>query len=416
MPVTAAPRPHANVSPTSFPATRWLLIPAGVAVLLCLGTVYAWSIFVKPVAARYNESTTDALLPFTVLLAVFAATMPFAGRLIELWGPRWTALVGVLLTGGGYVASAFAPNIATLVLTYGVVAGVGVGVAYGVPLAVTARHFPDRKGLAVGLTVVGFGLSPLITAPLARHLIALHGVGGALWMLGAGLTVVMLVLVPFLKMPAAASAGLRVAQDAASALPSGPAALLRSGRFWALWVCYVSGTLVGLGAIGIASPVATELVKLDPSVAAWAVSLFAVFNGLGRPLFGSVADRFGTTAAAVSAYALTAAASGGMLTAGPGSTATYLACFCVLWMCLGGWLAIAPTSTLKLFDPARYASHYGLLFTAYGVGALAGTLLAGRIRDLTGSFDGAFTAFLLALAPGALAAAWLGWSLRKRER
>lgn len=422
---------------------RWALVPVGVVLLLCLGTVYSWSIFVRPVAVRFDETVTDALLPFTVLLVVFAAAMPVAGRLIERWGPRRTALLGVLLTGAGYVASGFAPNVWVLVGTYGVITGLGVGVAYGVPLAVSAKHFPDRKGLAVGLTVVGFGLSPLITAPLARRLIASYGVMDALWILGVGLTAVMLAVVPFLKMPGAAptrsqpgvrtpaasprnegplagpstsagvGAGVGGAPTAdASALPSGSGALLRSGRFWALWVCFACGTLVGLGAIGISAPVATEVVKLDPTTAAWAVSLFAIFNGLGRPTFGWVTDRFSPPLAAAGAYGLMALACLGMLTVGEGDRELYLACFCALWMGFGGWLAIAPTSTLKLFDPARYASHYGLVYTAYGVGALGGTLLAGRIRDLTGSFDGAFIAYLVVLVPGVIAAAALA---RRRQ-
>lgn len=390
----------------------------GLVLLLCLGTVYSWSIFVRPVANQFGETVTDSLLPFTILLVVFAAAMPFAGRLIECWGPRKTALLGALLTGAGYVASSWAPNVWVMVVTYGVLSGIGVGVAYGVPLAVSARHFPDRKGLAVGLTVVGFGLSPLITAPLARKLIAGHGVMDTFWILGVSLTAVMLCVIPFLKMPVSSLPAIAstASSDQTQMLPSGTRAVLSSARFWALWICFACGTLVGLGVIGISSPVATEVVKLDPATAAWAVSLFAIFNGLGRPTFGYLTDHFGIPKTALSAYALMAFACLGMLTVGEGQTALYLVCFCALWMGFGGWLAIAPTSTLKLFAPARYASHYGLVYTAYGVGALAGTLLAGRIRDLTGSYDGAFIAYLIVIAAGGTSALWLGKMIRDSNK
>jgi MFS transporter, OFA family, oxalate/formate antiporter len=375
---------------------RWLAVPAGLCVLLCLGTVYSWSIFLRPVAARYGESVTDALLPFTALLVMYAAAMLPGGRLIDRWGARRTLVFGGALTGAGYIASAFAPSIWVLVLTYGVVAGTGVGMAYGVPLAVVARSFPGRRGLAVGLTVVGFGLSPLITAPLARWLIAGHGLETAFWVLGTAVIVIVTGLSPLLKMPAASG----------QTTPGGVRELLARRSFWGLWVCYVCGTLVGLGAIGISASVGAELIRLDPGVAAWAVALFAVCNGAGRPLFGWATDRYSPIVTATVAYTLTALACGGMLLAGPGSTGLYLLCFSTLWFCLGGWLAIAPTSTLRLFNPARYASNYGVVFSAYGIGAICGTLLAGRIRDLTGGFDGAFVAFMIALVPGMLSA-WL---------
>lgn len=373
---------------------RWFFIPLGIVVLLCLGTAYSWSIFVKPVRESLDADATQALLPFTTLLVVFSILMPITGFYIERFGARLTTAVGAIVMGIGYTASGFVDSIPMLILTYGVIAGAGVGIVYGVPLAVVAKWFPDRKGLAVGTTVIGFGLSPLVTAPLARHLIAANGTDGwkpTLVTFGIVFTLIMLAIATVLKLPPAnwqPRNWTPSARSAISATASVP--MLQTRTFYGLWTCFIIGTFVGLAAIGIASPVAQEIVKLDAGVAAWTVSLFAIFNGAGRPFFGWVADRFSPKNAAIACYVLVIIASILMLNVREGSTFTYLLAFCLITFSLGGWLAIAPTSTLILFRSADYAKNYGLVFTAFGMGALLGTLTAGRIRDLFGSFTSFF--------------------------
>ncbi|HBE32936.1 MAG TPA: MFS transporter, partial [Cyanobacteria bacterium UBA11368] len=135
---------------------------------------------------------------------------------------------------------------------------------------------------------------------------------------------------------------------------------------------------------------AQEIIKLDAGTAAATVSLFAVFNGLGRPIFGWVTDRFKPKYAAIANYILILIASIMMTQAGAGQVVTYIIAFCLFWLSLGGWLAIAPTATLTLFDPTNYAKNYGIVFTAYGVGAFFGTIVAGKIRDTFGSYTNAF--------------------------
>jgi len=175
-----------------------------------------------------------------------------------------------------------------------------------------------------------------------------------------------------------------------TAVNSPIAPMMKSPAFYGLWVCYTIGTLVGLGAIGISSPVAQEIIKLDAGTAAATVSLFAIFNGMGRPMFGWITDRFKPKYAAIANYILILIASIMMTQAGEGQVATYIIAFCLFWLSLGGWLAIAPTATLTLFDPTDYAKNYGIVYTAYGVGAFFGTIAAGKIRDTFGSYTNAF--------------------------
>lgn len=374
---------------------RWLLIPLGIAVLLCLGTVYSWSIFRKPLEESLEIGATESLLPFTVLLVVFAMLMPITGFYIDKVGVRKITAIGGVVMGLGYILSSFASSLPMLVLTYGAIAGAGVGIAYGVPIAVVAKWFPDRKGLAVGLTVIGFGLSPLITAPLARSAIAAYGLMPTFAILGVAFTAIILAISTQLKVPPQGwkPAGWQAIASTREAIATPESDdLLRSPEFYGLWLCYTIGTFVGLSAIGISSPVAQEIIELDPAVAAMAVSLFAVFNGLGRPLFGWLTDRIRPQNAAIASYVLILIGSIMMLNASQGQVITYLVAFSLFWLSLGGWLAIAPTATLTLFKPENYAKNYGIVFTAYGVGALLGTLVAGQIRDIFGTYSYAFYA------------------------
>jgi MFS transporter, OFA family, oxalate/formate antiporter len=385
---------------------RWVFIPLGIVALLCLGTVYSWSIFRKPIelamnahaAAGVTVSATDTLWPFAALLFTFSVLMPLTGRFIEQYGASRITALGGALVGLGYFLSGSASTIAELVLTYGVIAGAGVGIVYGVPIAIAARWFPDHKGLAVGLTVVGFGLSPLVTAPLAAVMIDHLGINGAFRGLGVAFVLVLFFVASQLKFPPvdwsmtgrdSATVGL-LSTPQPIRINNNTIDLLMNWSFVGLWSCYAIGTLAGLMAIGIASSVGKEIVGLDATTAIAAVSIFAVFNGVGRPLFGWLTQRVGPAATAISSFALIYLASVIMLMTGKGQVFNYFVAFGLLWLSLGGWLAIAPTATLLLFGTTNYSRNYGVVFTAFGIGALLGTWLAGCSKDMFGSYTNAF--------------------------
>ncbi len=392
---------------------RWFLIPLGMIILLCLGSVYSWSIFRTPLENELGISATASILPYTFVLVFYAALMPIAGFYIPRIGTRVTTAIGGLIVGLGYILSSFATQVGVLVFTYGVIAGTGIGITYGVPMVVVSRWFPDKKGLAVGLTIVGFGLSPLITAPLANQLISAYTVRPTLRIFGIVSTAIILAIALTMKLP---PRGWHPRQNAAASIsispPAYPMNLLRSYSFYGLWICYAIGSLVGLSAIGISSPVGEEIIDINPTVAASSVSLFALFNGVSRPLFGWLSDRFKPHYVAIFSYVLILIACVLMVNARTGQVITYLVAFCLFWFCLGGWLAMAPTITLRFFNPEQYAQNYGIVFTAYGVGALIGTLVTGRIRDLFGTYNYVFYPMAFLAVVGIIVAC----VLLKRER
>lgn len=413
MGVTTAHEPRVTVLGRPADQGRWFLIPLGMMILLCLGSVYSWSIFRTPLENELGISATQSLLPYTCVLVFYAALMPIAGFYIPRIGTRVTVAIGGVIVGLGYILSSFATQVSTLVVTYGVIAGTGVGIAYGVPMVVASRWFPDKKGLAVGLTIVGFGLSPLITAPLANQLIAAYTVRPTLRILGIAFGVIILAIAMTMTLPPKGWQPQRhVAAAPSMVAPAYPRHLLRRRSFYGLWICYAIGTLVGLSAIGISSPVGEEIIDISPTVAASSVSFFALFNGVSRPLFGWLSDRFKPHYVAMMSYALTFIACVLMINARTGQVTAYLIAFCLFWFCLGGWLAMAPTITLRFFDPDHYAQNYGIVFTAYGVGALIGTVVTGRIRDVFGTYNYVFYPMALLAMMGIVVA----YLLLKRER
>ena len=391
---------------------RWGLVLLGMAINLCLGTIYSWSVFVAPLTGYFKDAlgqsvtANEVLMPFSVFLAFFAIAMPFTGKYIETLGPRKVTIIGGVLTGLGWLLASTVTSVWLLYLVYGVIGGIGVGIAYGVPVAVAARWFPDRRGTAVGLALLGFGFSAFLTANIAGYLISATNVMTTFRIFGVAFIVLIVVLALPLRFP---PAGWKPAGWTPPAAGSGAHAacecnrgeMLKSSSFYGLWVCYFIGCLAGLMAISIAKPVGTD-VGVPAGLATLLVGFFAIFNGGGRPVFGALTDRISPRNTAMLSFLLIALASL-ILWIMPG-VVPYVIAFALLWGCLGGWLAIAPTATASYFGTCDYPRCYGIVFLAYGAGAIAGPQLAGFIKTSTGSYLGVFPyVFVLTLIGIAIA-------------
>ena len=390
---------------------RWMLIIIGTIIELCLGAVYAYSIlsvplktiFTDPVSAGGFGLTVSAIemqLPYIVSLAMFAITMPLVGKYIESWGPRKVGMIGGVVVGLGWILASFATSPTTLAVLYGFVAGVGVGVAYGCPITTSARWFPDKRGLAVGLTLLGFGFSAFVTGKIADTLTSSVGIFTTFQILGVIFLILIVALSMFLvfpptgwcprgwKPPSAAAGGAKAEFTRGE--------MVKTKTFIGLWVCYTIGALAGLMAIGVAKPAGMEVAGnagMD-AVAAGVLMTnlilpFAICNAGGRPLFGTLTDKLTPPRAAVLSYIIIIFASL-LVYLNPTSVNMYTISFSLLWLCLGGWLAIAPAATASYFGTKDYARNYGLVFTAYGVGAIIGNLMAGAAKDILGGYVNVF--------------------------
>jgi OFA family oxalate/formate antiporter-like MFS transporter len=372
---------------------RWVFVLLGFIINICLGSVYAYSVFRKPVQGLLNATATEAGMPFMIFLAAFAVLMFFGGQLMAKLGPKKLGMIGGAIVGAGWMIASQSTSINMLTITYGVIGGGGVGLAYGVPLAVVGRWFPDKRGLALGLTLAGFGGSPFVSANVAAALIKSVGPMQTFFIMGLAFLVIMLFCyIPF-RYPEEGWKPAGWAPPAAAAAGSNDfnmGEMAKTPAFYGLFLCYTIGCLAGLMAIGISAPVAQEIIKIPSATAAVLVGVFAIFNGLGRPLFGVLTDKLSAKTAAIISFVLVLVCSLGMLTAKEGSLILYVACFIGFWLVLGGWLAIAPTATTAYFGVKNYARNYGLVFFAYGVGAILGGIISGAAKDTFGSYAIAF--------------------------
>ena len=375
--------------------TRWIFPPIGFVINVALGTIYSWSVFRVPLERLFGWTPFESNLPFTVFLALFAVTMPLAGRAMGSLGPKKTALLGSVLVGLGWILARFAEyvqfKLIYVLLTYGVVAGIGVGLVYGVPIAVTSRWIPERKGFATGITLLGFGISPLITAITATYLIGAVGVLYTFLYLGIVFAILLVALSFLLKFP---PAGWQPASKVSSRKivtygELSSSQMIRKPTFVGLWLTYVLGTTGGFVAISLAAKYGVEVVGLTTSISALATAIFAVFNGVGRPVFGYLCDRLIPRTVAVISFAIIFLAG---ITAylGARTVPLFFVSFALLWFTFGGWLSIAPAATSTFFGLRNSASNYGIVFTAYGVGAIVGPLLASYIQSVTQSYELAF--------------------------
>lgn len=375
-------------------AGRWIFVVLGIIINMCLGAVYAYSVFKKPLETLFNATATQGNLPFMVFLAMFALFTFFSGRFIDKMGPRKVMMVGGIVVGLGWILTKFAGSMTMVVVTYGIIGGAGVGIVYGGPVSVATKWFPDKKGLAVGLSLLGFGASAFVTAPLAKNLIASSGPLNTFGMMGIGFLIVTVILSMFMRFPEAGwkPAGWNPPQPAggsgATAFTSGQ--MLGTASFYGLWLCYILGATAGLMAIGISATVGREVIGLDVGTSAFLVSIFAIFNGIGRPIFGALSDKITPKGAAILSFVIIAVASFMMLGAGQGSTVLYAVAFSGFWLCLGGWLAIGPAATATFFGLEGYAQKYGIVFSAYGLGAIIGGIISGMAKDVFGSYLKAF--------------------------
>ncbi len=401
-----------------FEKGRWGLVVLGLVINLCLGAVYSWSVFVNPLAQYFSlqlgqtVTANDVLMPYSVILAVFAVTMALTGRFVETHGPRNVTIIGCVLTGLGWVLASVASSTAMLSVMFGVIGGIGIGIAYGATVAVAARWFPDRRGLAIGLTVFGVGFSAFITANLAGYLIAAYGVMSTFQIFGAGIIIVTVPLAIPLSFPPDGwkPAGWKLpgpGEGGHVTCERNRGEMVRTPAFYGLWACYFIACIAGLMAVSISKPVGTELVQVGTGLATFLVGFFAIFNGGGRLVLGVLTDRLNPGNTAMLSFVLIALASLAMWQAPV--LAVYIIAFAVLWGCLGGWLAIAPTATASYFGTCDYPRCYGVVFLAFGAGAIAGPQLAGFIRTTTGNYVGVFPwVFMLAIIGFVVA-----WTLMK---
>jgi MFS transporter, OFA family, oxalate/formate antiporter len=357
---------------------RWLIAGASCLMQAALGSVYVASEFLPAIMEHYGATRREANLVFTVAIVALGITAGFGGSLQRRYGPRAIATAGSILYGLGTALAGAAPNLPILYLTQGVIAGIGLGLGYIVPLAMLVRWFPDHRGLIAGLAVTGFGAGAMVVGPLAAAMLPALGLQHTLLALGAGYLVIGIGAAQFFR---AAPEGYAPNGWASSALVRSTAsesdlplaAALRSPRWYLLWLILALNVTAGAALISVASPLAQELTGVSTTQAALAVVVISLCNGGGRVLWGWASDRLGRPATFACLFALQFLAFA-LLTRASNFTAL-LMLGGVVGLCFGGGFATMPAFTVDYFGARHAGAIYGAMLTAWGAGAAAGPLL-----------------------------------------
>ncbi|HEX9306537.1 MAG TPA: OFA family MFS transporter [Anaeromyxobacter sp.] len=437
---------------------RWAIAVAGTVAMICLGTVYSWSLFTQPLIAAFGWSNTTTTWTFALAIFFLGVGAIIGGRWQDRRGPRPVAVTGVVLWGIANVLAGLGTRqlgAPWIYFTYGILGGLGLGMGYVTPVAAVTKWFPERRGLGSGMVVMGFGLGAFIynnllksipafaaTAAEAGKVIAARagGTAGAalspgavgtlmstfIWS-GVVFAVIGGVCASFLRNPAAApataapvtaapvTAAPATAAPRATAAPAvpvtasaaraaaaaaqhdyPPSEAMRSPQFWALWAMLFLNVTAGILFISNAVPIMRELTGVQPATALAAYGFIAVFNGLGRFFWGAVSDRIGRNWAYLLIYGTQVVIF--FVVGGVHSLPLVIALFAVVLLDYGGGFGTMPSFTADYFGTKFMGVNYGWILTAWGVGGIVGPIFVAIVKDRTGTFSGALPVIAIMLA------------------
>lgn len=397
----------------SVPAQAWITVFAGMAINLCLGILYAWSIWKSALvnvdkAGQAMEgintgwiylNNAQAATPFSLCVIIFALLMIPGGRIQDKISPRFGATLGGLTLAIGCILAGVMKSYTGIVLGFGILGGIGMGIGYAAPTPAALKWFgPHKRGLIAGIVVGGYGGAALYIGYLGQYLIKAYGITGSFVGLGIFFAIVVVIAGQMLKTPPEGYkpptlAGSNLATASSTVTNWEAADVVKTWQFYALVVMFILTTQSGLLIISSAAGILKTAAKgVDFFVKnAWIlVSFGGLVNALGRVGTGFYSDKIGR----LNAYCLNCGVSAICLFALPFIISTqnlfllFLAVGIAYWQ-YGGGLALMPSFTSDFFGPKNLGMNYGLVFIGWGLGFFMARL-GGTIQDITGSLNYAF--------------------------
>jgi MFS transporter, OFA family, oxalate/formate antiporter len=382
---------------------RWWRVVGGLLMNLALGSLYAWSVFVAPLEKEFGWKRADTSMVFTIAVVVFALTFIVAGRLQDKLGPFGVSLTGAILVSLGFFLCAYASSLVYFFICFGVIGGLGNGFGYATPIPVMAKWFPDKRGLAVGLAVGGYGGGSAIFGPLAASYLIPHlGWRATFQVLGVIFCVMTVIGAFLLRNPPAGykPAGWTPAptsKAAATTYDFTPGEMLRTPSFYFMWVAYAFGCAAGLMVISQLVPFAKSVGIPSITLASLGLVVGAVGNASGRILSGWMSDHLGRVNVLRLMIGISMVAMPILYQVGGNVAALFMMLFIVYW-CYGTQLSVNGAASADFWGTKNVGINYGLLFTAWGVAGLLGGRIGGKLYDKYHNYQMAFyVAALLAL-------------------
>jgi OFA family oxalate/formate antiporter-like MFS transporter len=400
------------------PGKAWVVVFAGTAVNLCLGILYAWSVWAGALVPKdlkmagtvmtgLNEgwvylTNAEAATPFSLCVIIFALLMIPGGRIQDKFGPKVGAITGGLFLAVGCIIAGLTKSYTGLIVGFGIFGGIGMGIGYAAPTPAALKWFgPHKRGLIAGLVVGGYGGAALYVSPLGAWLLASGGITYSFVALGILFAIVVIIAGSLLAWPEPGyvpppppvKAGVAPAKAAGTLVDWAAGDMVKTWQFYALVFMFIGTTQSGLLVIANAAGLLATTAKAIPFFAAnaWLLASFGgLINALGRVGTGMYSDKIGRG----NAYALNCIVSAVCLFLLPsiiGAKSVFLLFVAVgiaFWQ-YGGGLALLPSFTADFFGPKNLGMNYGLVFIGWGLGFFMARL-GGSIKDWTGKLDYAF--------------------------
>lgn len=380
-------------------STRWVTLIVSCIINIVIGTGYAWSVFGSAWAEEFKTSPGTTALAFTICNAVGPITMITGGKINDALGPKWVIFIGGLMFGGGMFLAGFSKSMTLLLIGYGIIFGLGMGLVYSCTIGNTVKFFPDRRGMVGGLTTACYGLGSVILAPIAAKMVApgSFGVHTTFKILGIIYLVIICVgafmvkkcpadFIPDGWTPPAPAAGQKGPEDKTwSQMVADPI-------FWIMFIMLLCGAFFGLMMISQCNAIATFK---GIGAAATIVSVLALFNAAGRVLCGMISDKLGRINTLIMCLCIAIVGLICMYVSGDsGSTGLFVLGICLVGFAFGAFMGVYPGFTADQFGPKNNGVNYGIMFIAFAAAGVLGPMIMRSRFAATGSYQ---TSYMICL-------------------
>ena len=380
---------------------RWIILISSCFINLCIGSMYAWSIFAAPMASYLSKITGVSLtagalaIVFTVTNSVGPITMIAGGKINDTFGPKKVIFVGGLLFGGGMILSGFATGLGFLVFAYGIVTGLGIGMVYGCTISNSIKFFPDKRGFVGGITTACYGFSSVIVPPVANVLINNFGVTAAFKIIGTTFLIIVCVCSFFIdKCPVGfipegwtppVSQGNKLNQD-----DTNWKGMLANPVFYVMILVLLCGAFYGLMCSSLTSPLAQGMIGMSVAAATTVVSILALFNTGGRIIAGYVSDKIGRNNTLAIAFVLAIIGLTCLYISGKGDVTTFYIGIMIVGVSFGAFMGVFPGFTADQFGTKHNSVNYGIMFIGFAISGYFGPTVMKNVYAADHSYQRAF--------------------------
>ena len=385
---------------------RWLIALSAMGLHLCIGSVYAWSVLTKPIMESMGFTLKETTWTFSLAILFLGLSAGFLGSFVQKIGPRKSGLLSMtcfVTAMFGTAVALYAHSLPMLYAFYGVIGGVGLGTGYITPVSTLVKWFPENRGFATGLAIMGFGFASLIAGPAMQLLVQHFGLVANFIILGCVYMVVMTLRRSTWLRRSRRRSGQgrkRIFRRIRRRQPQFTVRrAMKTWQFYAIWWLFFTNITCGIALLSVASPMAQDVVGMSPMAAASMVGFIGLMNGAGRIAWATISDYIGRSATYVLFFIIEILAFWQL--AGVTGAFSFQVLVLLIISCYGGGFSCMPAYLSDLFGTKYLSAIHGRILTAWGAAGVAGPLVLSIIKENTNSyavtlyfFVGAFTVAL----------------------